>query len=422
MAARRLIAERGLSQRHVCRLLEVDPKTVRRPERRGDEAVRARLRTLAGERRRFGYRRLGILLEREGMVMNHKKLYRLYREEGLAVRRRRGRKRATGTRAPLALPKAPDQRWSLDFVSDCLAARRFRILVVVDDFTRECLAAVADTSISGARVARELDALIARRGVPATIVSDNGPELTSRAVLAWTNRAGLDWHYIALASRSRTPSSRASSAGCGTSCSTRRSSRTSATPAACSSAGGSTTTKSGRTRRMPGCRRLTRGCSPRAPGLDSSMVRPRARSHRRKSGSKEGKGGDSPSQLIDARIKELSDWRGETLARVRILIKQADPEVVEEWKWRGVPVWSHAGIICTGETYKNVVKMTFAKGASLEDPSGLFNSSLEGNTRRAIDFHEGDKIDEKALKALIRAAVALNTSVRATARPVRSQK
>jgi len=119
---------------------------------------------------------------------------------------------------------------------------------------------------------------------------------------------------------------------------------------------------------------------------------------------------DSPSQLIDARIKELSDWRGETLARVRMLIKQADPEVVEEWKWREVPVWSHAGMICTGETYKNVVKMTFAKGASLEDPSGLFNSSLEGNTRRAIDFHEGDKIDEQALKALIRAAVALNSS------------
>jgi hypothetical protein len=134
-----------------------------------------------------------------------------------------------------------------------------------------------------------------------------------------------------------------------------------------------------------------------------------------KSGSKEGKGGDSPSQLIDARIKELSDWRGETLARVRSLIKQADPEVVEEWKWvkptnPGTPVWSHAGMICTGETYKNIVKMTFARGASLEDPSGLFNSSLEGNTRRAIDFHEGDKIDEKALKALIRAAVALNTS------------
>ena len=143
---------------------------------------------------------------------------------------------------------------------------------------------------------------------------------------------------------------------------------------------------------------------------------------KRKSGSKEGKRGDVPSQLIDARIKELNDWRGKALARVRMLIKQADPEVVEEWKWGGVPVWEHAGIICTGETYKNVVKMTFAKGASLEDPSGLFNSSLEGNTRRAIDFHEGDKIDEKALKALIRAAVALNTSVRATAGPIRSQK
>jgi hypothetical protein len=130
-----------------------------------------------------------------------------------------------------------------------------------------------------------------------------------------------------------------------------------------------------------------------------------------KSGSKEGKGGDSsPSQLIDARIEELGDWRGETLARVRACVRQADPEVVEEWKWRGVPVWSHAGMICTGETYKKVVKMTFAKGASLQDPSGLFNSSLEGNTRRAIDFHEGEEIDEKALKALVRAAVALNTS------------
>src|SRR5262245_49453173 len=128
----------------------------------------------------------------------------------------------------------------------------------------------------------------------------------------------------------------------------------------------------------------------------------------KKSGSKDGEGGDSPSQLIDARIKELSDWRGETLARVRILIKEADPEVVEEWKWRGVPVWSHAGMICTGETYKDVVKMTFAKGASLDDPSGLFNSSLDGNTRRAIDIHEGEKVDEAALKGLVRAAVALN--------------
>ena len=122
------------------------------------------------------------------------------------------------------------------------------------------------------------------------------------------------------------------------------------------------------------------------------------------------RGGDSPSQRIDARIKELGDWRGEMLARIRKLIKQADPDVVEEWKWRGVPVWYHDGMICTGETYKNAVKMTFAKGASLQDPAGLFNSSLDGNTRRAIDFHEGDKIDEKALKALIRAAVKLNTS------------
>jgi hypothetical protein len=118
----------------------------------------------------------------------------------------------------------------------------------------------------------------------------------------------------------------------------------------------------------------------------------------------------SPSQLIDARIKELPDWRGEMLGRLRSLIKEADPEVVEEWKWRGVPVWSHDGLICTGETYKNVVKMTFAKGAALQDPSGLFNASLERNTRRAIDFHEGAKINEAALKALIRAAVTLNKS------------
>ena len=144
----------------------------------------------------------------------------------------------------------------------------------------------------------------------------------------------------------------------------------------------------------------------------------------KKSASKEAKGGDSPSRLIDARIKKLGDWRGETLARVRKLIKQADPNVVEQVKWqkpsnamRGVPVWEHDGIICTGETYKAVVKLTFAKGAALEDPAGLFNASLEGNTRRAIDLREGDKIDATAFKALIRAAVAFNTSKPATARP-----
>jgi hypothetical protein len=154
-----------------------------------------------------------------------------------------------------------------------------------------------------------------------------------------------------------------------------------------------------------------------------SVVAKRATASMKKgSGSKEVTAGDASSRLIDARIKELSDWRGETLARVRTLIKQADPEVVEEWKWRGVPVWSHAGIICTGETYKNVVKLTFAKGAALQDSSSLFNSSLEGNTRRAIDFHEGDKIDETAFKSLIRGAVALNSSMRASAGPVRAQK
>ena len=131
-----------------------------------------------------------------------------------------------------------------------------------------------------------------------------------------------------------------------------------------------------------------------------------------KGGTMEATAGKSPSELIDGRIAELGDWRGETLARVRKLIKEADPEVVEEWKWRGVPVWEHGGIICTGETYKAVVKLTFAKGAALDDPSSLFNSSLEGNTRRAIDVHEGEKIDEKALKALIRAAIAVNTSKR----------
>jgi hypothetical protein len=148
----------------------------------------------------------------------------------------------------------------------------------------------------------------------------------------------------------------------------------------------------------------------------------------RKTGSKEGNGGESPSELIDGRIAELGDWRSETLARVRSLIKEVDPDVLEEVKWRkpsnpmGVPVWEHDGIICTGETYRNVVKLTFAKGASLPDPSRLFNASLEGNTRRVIDLHEGDEIDEEALKALIRAAVALNISARATARPVGSRK
>jgi putative transposase len=166
---------------------------------RPDNAVlRGRLRELASQRRRFGYRRLLIMLRREGTHVNHKKLRRLYREERLQVRRRGGRKRALGTRAPMAIPQGPNQRWSLDFVSDQLGdSRRFRILAVVDDFTRECLALVADTSLSGLRVTRELDRIIAGRGRPAMCVSDNGTELTSTAILRWTQETRIEWHYIA---------------------------------------------------------------------------------------------------------------------------------------------------------------------------------------------------------------------------------
>ena len=160
--------------------------------------VRSRLRELAAVRRRFGWRRLHVLLSREGVHVNHKKLRRLYIEERLQVRRRGGRKRALGTRAPMVLPQGPNQRWSLDFVSDTLTdGRRFRILAVVDDYTRECLCLVADTSLSGLRVVRELDALIARRGRPLSCVSDNGTELTSMAILRWSQASGVDWHYIA---------------------------------------------------------------------------------------------------------------------------------------------------------------------------------------------------------------------------------
>jgi putative transposase len=170
------IQEKSYSQRRACRLIGLAPKTYRYASRRPDDAeLRARLIALASERRRFGYRRLHLLLKREGLVANHKKLLRLYREERLGVRRRGGRKRALGTRAPMALPQGPNQRWSLDFVADQLVdGRRFRVLVVVDDFTRECLALVVDTSLSGLRVARELDAIVATRGRPLMLVSDNG--------------------------------------------------------------------------------------------------------------------------------------------------------------------------------------------------------------------------------------------------------
>jgi putative transposase len=198
-AAAHLCQTYEVSQRRACRAIGTDRSSVRYRSRRPDDAVlRARLRELAAVRRRFGYRRLHILLGREGTHMNHKKLRRLYREERLQVRRRGGRKRALGTRAPIALPQSSNQRWSLDFVSDTLTdGRRFRILAVVDDFTRECLCLVVDTSLSGIRVARELDLIIATRGRPATCVSDNGTELTSMAILQWSQETRVEWHYIA---------------------------------------------------------------------------------------------------------------------------------------------------------------------------------------------------------------------------------
>jgi len=187
-----------VSERRACLALDLDRSTIRYRSRRPDDAgVRARIRDLASQRRRFGYRRLHFLLGKEGLAMNQKRFRRLYREEGLAVRKRGGRKRALGIRAPIALPSGANERWSLDFVSDSFTdGRRFRILAVVDDFTRECLALVADTSLSGARVARELDVVLARRGRPKTCISDNGTELTSMAILRWQQDHGVDWHYI----------------------------------------------------------------------------------------------------------------------------------------------------------------------------------------------------------------------------------
>lgn len=175
------------------------PKTYRYASKRaGDEELRAKLRDLASQRRRFGYRRLGLLLARQGIRLNHKKLYRLYKEERLTVRKRGGRKRAVGTRAPMAIPQGRNLRWSLDFVTDTLVSgRRFRILTVVDDFTRECIGLVADTSLTGARVVRELDHIVEHRGCPRMIVSDNGTELTSNIVLAWQQDHEVEWHYIA---------------------------------------------------------------------------------------------------------------------------------------------------------------------------------------------------------------------------------
>jgi putative transposase len=192
------VEQRSYSQRRACGLVGLAPKTYRYRSRRPDDAaLRQRLRELATERRRFGYRRLLILLRREGLVVNHKRLFRPYREERLTVRKRGGRKRALGTRAPLTIPQGPNQRWSLDFASDVLNdGRHFRVLVVVDDFSRECLALVVDSSLSGRRVARELDRIAELRGQPLQIVRDNGTGLTSHAVLGWQGERGVVWHYI----------------------------------------------------------------------------------------------------------------------------------------------------------------------------------------------------------------------------------
>lgn len=191
--------EKRYSQRRACRLVGIDPCVFcHRSTRPDDEGVRVRLRELAGERRRFGYRRLHILLAREGVEMNGKKLQRLYREEGLTVRKRGGRKRAIGTRAPMPIPQGRNQRWSLDFVSDALACgRRFRILCVIDDFTREALTTVVDVSLSAERVARELDRIAGTRGYPGMVVSDNGTELTSNAILRWQEDRRIEWRYMA---------------------------------------------------------------------------------------------------------------------------------------------------------------------------------------------------------------------------------
>ncbi len=198
-AAAHLCTVHGVSQRRACEVLKIDRSSVRyRSIRLDDTDLRAAMKKVAGERRRFGYRRIHLMLERQGIVMNQKKLRRLYREEKLQVRKRGGRKRALGTRRPMRLPSRANERWSLDFVSDAFTdGRRFRVLAVVDDFSRECLALVADTSLSGLRVTRELDALIRLRGKPVTVVSDNGTELTSMAVLKWCKETGVDWHYIA---------------------------------------------------------------------------------------------------------------------------------------------------------------------------------------------------------------------------------
>jgi putative transposase len=247
----------GLSERRACSLIGMARRVVRyEPTRPSDAVLRVRLRELAGDWRRFGYRRLGDLLAREGLVPNNNKLLRIYREEGLKVRRFGGRNRALGTKAPMTMPQGPNQRWSLDLVSDAFACdRRFRILCVVDDVSRECLALVADTSLSGARAARELDGVLAARGKPLTVVSDNGTELKSTSILCWSQERQVEWHYVGPSKPTqiafvepKASEANRSTAGCVTNASTRHCSRRWPTRDRSWPLGSTTRTRSGRTR------------------------------------------------------------------------------------------------------------------------------------------------------------------------------
>src|SRR6202050_1820065 len=279
----------GLFAATRCHLVGLHPKTHRYVTKRsGDEELRQRLRELALQRRRFGYRRLGLMLKRQGIKLSPKELYRLYKEERLTARKRGVRTRALRTRAPMAIPQDRNLRWSLDFVADTLVSgRRFRILTLVDDFTRECLGLVVDTSLTGPRVARELDRIAELRGYPGMIVSDNGTELTSNAILTWQQRRGVEWHYIApgkpmqngppspRANRCRMASSRASTAGCATSASTSTCSPASKRRARSSKNGEPTTTPTDRTRASTGSHQPSSQHAPRRgkTGTDSPYER-----------------------------------------------------------------------------------------------------------------------------------------------------
>ena len=294
-----------MSERRACRVIAADRSSVRyRRERPDDAPVRERLRALAAERRRFGYRRLHVLLRQEGLVTNRKRTERLYREEGLTVRKRRGRKRATGTRAPILTVAAPNARRSVDFVHDQLACgRRLRILNVVDDVTKECLAAIVDTSISGRRVARELAALVTRRGRPDLIVSDHGTELTSNAMLAWTQETGIAWHFIAPGKPQQNGFGESFNGRLRDECLNEEVFAGLADAAPSSSAGGSTAISSGPAPRTGASHRMPSSRTPRPAASDIPTAPPAGRYPRRQTpaikpkGSHNDRGSRSPAPI-----------------------------------------------------------------------------------------------------------------------------